>query len=473
VGSGGDLLQQALGQGQVEHGGFVDDEEVGVQGVAVEQALPRGAVGAQQPVHGGGRVAGQVGEAFGGAAGRRGQADVRAGFFGEVDQGADGEALSAAGAAGHHGDRLGQRHAHGPRLGLVQGGGAGREGQGAGGPVAAAGERARSCLVEAGQVAGEAGFGGVQAAGEHRRGLPPQMREEFHGDVPGTAQGVEFAGEPLLVLAGQGGGGAQQGLFGQIAVALDGALVQGVQEGGAQPLGALQRGAEPQGDGVGEVEADTADLGEPVGVVADEGVDIRRLGGEVVADAGGVAGRDAGGVQEQHHLADVLVELPRLDDGGVAAGSDQVDLEEPVRVLLEDPQGVGAELSDDRVGESQADAFDQAGREVAAHRVHGRGQRVDAVGGGELASASGVLGPGTGQAQGLPRLGAGEDRARGPDRIQVAGVQQEHGVAVPVDEHDPLDHTVDVLRRFGRGHAGVSWLVRRLRKDQRGADGLR
>jgi len=55
------------------------------------------------------------------------------------------------------------------------------------------------------------------------------------------------------------------------------------------------------------VEADAADLGQPVGVLLDQGGDVVGLSGEVLDDPRGVAGRDAGAVQEQHEFANVLV----------------------------------------------------------------------------------------------------------------------------------------------------------------------
>ena len=60
----------------------------------------------QQPVHGGSVVAGQLGQPFGGPAGGRDQHHGGLLGRGELDDGTDGEALPAAGAAGQHGHLL-------------------------------------------------------------------------------------------------------------------------------------------------------------------------------------------------------------------------------------------------------------------------------------------------------------------------------------------------------------------------------
>src|SRR5690606_36751961 len=116
VGAGGDGLDELVGQQQVQHGGLVDDDEVGVEGVvAVEGGVAAGAQ-LQQPVDGGGLVAGQLGQALGGAAGGGGQDDLGAFGAGQQHDRADGEALAAAGAAGEHGDLVRQRQADGLAL---------------------------------------------------------------------------------------------------------------------------------------------------------------------------------------------------------------------------------------------------------------------------------------------------------------------------------------------------------------------
>jgi len=113
----GDRLDELVGQQHVEHGGLVNHDQVGVQGVvAVEGGVPAGAE-LQEPVQRGGLDAGELGEAFGGPAGRGGQDDRGPFGAGQGDDGAYGVALAAAGPAGEHRDLLGQRQAD--RRGLL------------------------------------------------------------------------------------------------------------------------------------------------------------------------------------------------------------------------------------------------------------------------------------------------------------------------------------------------------------------
>ncbi len=109
---GCDRLGKLVGQQKIQHGRLVDDDEIGVQrAVAVVGRVPARSQ-FQQPVHGGRLVPGQLGEPLGGPAGRRGEHDLRALGAGQGDHRAHGEALAAPGAAGEHGDLLGQGQFH-------------------------------------------------------------------------------------------------------------------------------------------------------------------------------------------------------------------------------------------------------------------------------------------------------------------------------------------------------------------------
>ena len=107
-----DRLDQFVGQDQVEHAGLVDHDQVGVQRmVPVEAGVPAGAQ-LQQPVHGGGRVPGQLGQPFRRPPGRRRQHDLRPLRRRQRDHRLDGERLPAARPAGQHRHPLRQRQPH-------------------------------------------------------------------------------------------------------------------------------------------------------------------------------------------------------------------------------------------------------------------------------------------------------------------------------------------------------------------------
>jgi hypothetical protein len=105
----GDRLDELVGQDHIHHRALIDHDQIGVKrvvavvfGVAVGLEL-------QQPVNGGGLVAGQLGQPLGGSAGGRDQHHSRVLGGGELDDGADGEALAAPRPAGQHRDLAGER----------------------------------------------------------------------------------------------------------------------------------------------------------------------------------------------------------------------------------------------------------------------------------------------------------------------------------------------------------------------------
>ena len=101
---GGDGLDELVREDHVDHRGLVDHDQVRVQRVVGVEGRVAAGLQLEQPVDGRGLVAGQLGEPLGGAAGRGGQHDLRVPGARELDHGADGEALAAAGAAGQHRD---------------------------------------------------------------------------------------------------------------------------------------------------------------------------------------------------------------------------------------------------------------------------------------------------------------------------------------------------------------------------------
>ena len=105
----GDRLDQLVGQDHVHHRGLIDHDQIGVQGVVAVVFGVAAGLQLQQPVNGGGLVAGQLGQPLGGPAGGRDQHHGRLLGRGELDDGADGEALAAARPAGQHRDLAGER----------------------------------------------------------------------------------------------------------------------------------------------------------------------------------------------------------------------------------------------------------------------------------------------------------------------------------------------------------------------------
>jgi hypothetical protein len=104
VRAGRDCLDELVREDDVDHRGLVDHHQVRLQGVIGTVLGVASWLQLEQPVDGGGLMAGQLGEPLGGTAGRGGKDDLGVPGTGELDYGADGEALAAAGAAGQHRD---------------------------------------------------------------------------------------------------------------------------------------------------------------------------------------------------------------------------------------------------------------------------------------------------------------------------------------------------------------------------------
>ena len=106
-------FEQAVEELQVEHGGFVDDDQVGRQrvGFVVFEAALIGRE-TEQTVDGAGAFAGGFGQAFGRASGRRCQLKARIALLQRVDQHLQGRGFAGAGSAGEDADLARQRRAH-------------------------------------------------------------------------------------------------------------------------------------------------------------------------------------------------------------------------------------------------------------------------------------------------------------------------------------------------------------------------
>jgi len=367
VGAGWDGLDEFVGEDEVEHGGLVHDEQIDVERVVpIVGGVPAGAQ-LQQPMHGGGGMSGQLGQALGGTSGRRHQGDLGLLGGGEFDDGTDGEALAAPRPTGQHRDLRGQRE---PNRLLLLGsevvtGARPQPGQGLG-PVDA--HEVRQPIVPIAEQA-------QQAGGE--RPLRPVERHQIHGAHRlGVAAGQRVANDPLVgdqvvETAGDEIGGHVEDLrgvrdqlgLGQVAVAVVSGLGECVLQAGHDPLWAVVGDADRLGDGVGGLETDAPHVGrQPVRLLGDH------VGGGVavlLVDPYREGGRDADALKKDHDLLDGLLFLPRRGDLRGAFGAQPGDLHQAARFLLDDPQRVQAEVGDDPFGEHRSDALHQARAEVA------------------------------------------------------------------------------------------------------------
>jgi hypothetical protein len=254
------------------------------------------------------------------------------------------------------------------------------------------------------------------------------------------AQAVDDqAGVHLEQLHGVG----DQPLLRQVAVPLVGRLRQRVLEPGLHPVGAVVRDADGLGDAVGGEEADAPHVGgQPVGLVAhhrDRGVAV------LLVDAH----RDRGGhphsLEEDHHLLDRLLLLPRRADQLRPLRAEPGHLDQPLRSRLDDLQRLQAEVLHDPLGDPRADALDQAGAQVAPDALHGGRQHRRVVLHGELAAVLRVRAPAALHPQRLPHLRAQQRADDGEQLAAASGVDAGDRVAVflvGVGDalEDPLEH---------------------------------
>ena len=159
-------------------------------------------------------------------------------------------------------------------------------------------------------------------------------------------------------------------------------------------------------------------------------------------------------LEEHHHVLDLPLLDPRRRDPLAADGADPLDLGQAGGLLVDDLQGLHAEVPDEPLGHDLADAAHEPRAEVLldAHercRFHGD-VGLDA----ELLAVLLVGRPAARQAQALPRLHA-KQVAHGGHEVGLAGDHELHdapGVVV-VREGHPFEHALDG-RRGGRGPAG-------------------
>ena len=262
--SGRDGPGQLAGQDHVHHRGLVHDDQIGVQGVVSVVFGVAAGLQFQQPVHGGRVVAGQLRQPLGGPAGGRDQHHGGVLGRGELDDGADGEALPAAGAAGQHGHRLREGE-----LGrLLLGGGQVLPGPGVQPSQCLApvhGPKCRQPLlpgVQQGQQPGRQGLlGPVEGHQVDRREqIATLTGYQFADDALGGDELVQARADQVPVhLEDLGGIGDQVGLR-EVAVPVVGGLRQGVLQPCLDPFRAVVRDPDGLSDGVGGLEPDAPHL---------------------------------------------------------------------------------------------------------------------------------------------------------------------------------------------------------------------
>lgn len=352
--------------------------------------------------------------------GGRGEHDLGVPRAGQLDRGTDGERLAAAGAAGEDGDLPAERE---PDGGLLLGGERGprtpREPAErlvpvdvleAGHPVLRGAQQTMHLggQGDLGAVEGDQVHGGDRLTVLGARHLLPydalRVLREL-GQAVDDEPGVDL--EQLHPVG-------DQPLLGQEAVPLVGGLRKGVLEPGLDPLGAVVRDADGLRDAVGGEESDAPDVGsQPVGLVlhdGDRGVLV------LLVDADGDGGGDADALEEDHDLLDRLLFLPGRGDHLRPLRAESGHLHEALRVLLDDVQGVDAEVGGDAVGHDRPDALDQARSEVAADALDGRREDRRVVVDLELLAELRVRGPTPLHPQGLAGLGT-EERADDGEQV--------------------------------------------------------
>ena len=151
---------------------------------------------------------------------------------------------------------------------------------------------------------------------------------------------------------------------------------------------------QPLGDGIGGHEPDTVDVeGQAVGVLAHP---LHRLVAVGLVDAHRPGGADAMGLQKYHDLAHDLLLRPGAGHPFLALGSDALQFQQSLGLLLDDVEDLLAESADQLAGEMRADALDHARAQVLLDAFKCRGRDDPQLLGLELQAVLAVVGPGAG-----------------------------------------------------------------------------
>ena len=438
-------LQQRVHQRHVDHRGFVDDEQVAVEGVllvAAEAAVHR--IDLEQPVDGLRFEAGALRQPLGGAAGGRGQRDPHALDAQDLQDRVDQRGLADAGAAGDDEHLRCQRQLH--RLALA--GGEGDAGLGLD-------PWDGFCGID--RRPGQAPLHSALIRAAMARSARCRPARKMHRS-PSTRVGDDLAVLQLQIERGLDDLGRHlqqldrhrhQLRQRQAAVALVHRFGERIADAGAGPDHRRLLDAELRRDLIGALEADAADVArQPIGVLRDQPDGVGAVGLE---DAHRPRGADAVAVQEDHDLADRLLISPGGDDAVGPLGPDAVDLLQACRRLLDDVEDLLAERLDQLLGVDRADALDHARGEVLLDALGGgrrcRAQKI----GAELHAVGPIVDPAAAR---LDELAGADRRGMADDSDQIAlaaGLHPQHAeAAVFVVEGDPLDEAGEVFA-LGRG----------------------
>jgi hypothetical protein len=159
-------------------------------------------------------------------------------------------------------------------------------------------------------------------------------------------------------------------------------------------------------------------------------------------------GRHPNPLEEDHHLLDGPLLLPRGRDHPGALGAKARHLDQPTRLLLDHLQGGLAEVVDDPLGHLRADPLDQPRAEVTADSLNGGGQHRLVHLNLELAAVLGMARPPALQPQALAGLRPKQRTDHGQQVAGPPGSYPGHGVArLLVGVGDPLQHPIQRGRR--------------------------
>ncbi len=318
-GGGRDGVEKVERQGDIEHGGFVHDDEIHLEGIvgAVDKPVVLRVV-LEEAMDGLGEEGAAFGEALGSAAGGGAQGDAGLLVAEDLDDAADDGGLADAGAAGDHDELGGDPGTDGLALGIAH-----RDVGLLVGPFKG--------LFDLEGRQGDGGSGnGEEALGEAALGVVNTGEEdqvlgglEFEGAVVDELGDVAFDG-PLVHAEEVLGGGAGEEFEGVAGVALREELFELEDDAGLDAFGGVGGDPEVAGDLVGGAEADAVDVArELVGVVPD---DLHRVVPVHLVDFRGLRGGDSVTLEENHDLSNSLLLDPRDPDAAGALGPDAGDL---------------------------------------------------------------------------------------------------------------------------------------------------
>ena len=239
---------------------------------------------------------------------------------------------------------------------------------------------------------------------------------------------------------------------GEIAVPLLPGRRQDMPDRRDQPRLAVAAQTDAERDLVGREEADAVEIvGQPVRVLQDH---LDRPVAVLFVDPHRKQRRNAVPLEKGHDLPHHPMLLPGRRDHRQFPGGDAMHLPQPRDLVLEDLQGIVAEMADDFFRRRRPYPFDQAGAEVFFEGRRRRRFLLDRLVGPELPAELGVDGPGAVELHRRPGEDLGLMDGDGDLLLHVVeGLDPEHrpaGVGVVVG--DPAD---DAAEGFGdMGHSG-------------------